>query len=105
MLMYLWCARRVKSRSETTLISSKRADFLREIHHLLRRRGLVVSPPALEEPLDEAVRAGGEPGHLRQLDLDGAGVAREQGLAAAPEAQAEELREAGAHDARGHHGR
>ena len=66
---------------------------------------MVVSPPALEEPFDEAVRAGGQSGHLRQLDFDGAGVAGEQGLAAEGGAQAEELREAGADDARGHHGR
>ena len=51
-----------------------------QIDNLFWRRRLVVSPSAFEEPSDAALRARGQQGHLRQLDLDGPAVACEQRL-------------------------
>src|SRR5215213_9757606 len=100
-----WVPLALETGSKATSKRAKTLDILRKKPGVLRRRGLVVPPPALEEPPDAAVRAGGEPGRVRELDLDGAAGVGEQGPGAARRAEAALVREAGAHHAGGHHGR
>src|SRR5215472_5326995 len=61
--------------------NSMKANYFdhRKIDNLLRRRGLVVSPSAFEEPLDAAIRPGGQPRNVREFDLDGFALAGQSG--------------------------